>query len=140
MAALGSPVPLDDRLLRLALLAVADKSLPRREFVAGFGLFAGVVAARTAFTGRGWNAYSSVANVCGALVWPLLLLCVLPPILLGRTAAGRVARRIWLAGLLPVAAYFAWSAVGGLRDASAVAMQTRQGSVWLPPGAAPSFP
>ena len=121
----------------LALAAVADKSLPRREFIAGFGLFAGIVAARTAFTGRGWNSYSSVANVCGALVWPLFLLCVLPPILLGRTPAGRVARRIWLVGLLPVAAYFAWFAVIGLRDATAVAMPTRQGSVWLHPWAAP---
>ncbi|HEY2797041.1 MAG TPA: hypothetical protein VGK26_04065 [Thermoanaerobaculia bacterium] len=121
----------------LALAAIVDKSLPRREFIAGFGLFAGIVAARTAFTGRGWNVYSSVANVCGALVWPLLLLCVLPPILLGRTAAARVLRRIWLAGLLPVAVYFAWSAVSGLRDAAAIAMPTRQGSIWVYPWTAP---
>src|SRR5262249_17621213 len=71
--------------------------------------------------------------VCGALVWPLLLLVVLPTMLLGRTAAGRVARRLWLAALLPAAAYAAWFATGRLREASVVSLATRQGAVWMQP-------
>lgn len=121
----------------MAVGAFVSEGLPRRDFLVGFGLFAGVVAARTAFIGRDWNIYSSVANVCVALVWPIFLLRVVPGVFPPGKKAGRYARRIWAAAILPVAAYSAWLSALSLREPFAVPAQTREGTVWIAAREAP---
>jgi hypothetical protein len=107
--------------------------LPGREFLAAFGVFAGMVAARTAFACRlGWSSYSGVAGVSTALSWALFLFCVLPRVLPGGDSAARWARRLWAAVLLPVAAYTTWAGIESLRrfSATAVSVDTPRGRVW----------
>jgi len=117
----------------ISVASVFDRELPGREFLAAFGAFAGLVAARTAFACRvGWSSYSGVAGVSMAIGWALFLFCVLPRILPGGDSAARWARRLWATILLPVAAYSAWVGVESLRrfSATAVSVDTPRGRVW----------
>jgi len=125
--------------LALVLAAFFGRGRSGRDFFLGFGLFAGLVATRTAFAGRlGWSSYSGVANVSTALTWVLFLFCSLPRLFPGGEAAA-MTRRLWVMVLLPVTAWFAWPGARELRNDSAVAVETPRGRVWSSPGTGPLF-
>jgi hypothetical protein len=120
----------------VAAAAFLDRSFPKRDFVVGFSLFAGIVAARTAFA-ESWNPYSSVANASTALTWPLFLFRVVPGIFPGgRGLAERGARALWLGVVLVAGGYAAVQATIALRNPAWVRVGTRQGSVYAPPDTA----
>ena len=122
----------------LALSALLTWKRSGRDFLVAFGLFAGMVAMRTAFVaGPHWNVYSGIANVSTAVTWALFLFCVVPAIFPAGPAAGEIARRIWAVALLPVALYYAWTSMDALRARGVVAVQTRQGRVWVKPEMTP---
>ena len=125
----------------LAGLALLNRKWPGREFVVGFGLFAGLVAARTAFAcAIGLSSFSGVANVSTSLTWTLLLVCFLPKLFPGENPAGRLTRRLWTFVLLSAAIYGAFLGIRALRGNSLVAaVETSRGRVWVPRQMAPFF-
>jgi hypothetical protein len=115
----------------LVLAAYLNREQPGRDFLVAFGLFAGLLASRTAFAGRlDWSSYSGVANVLTSLTWALFLFCFLPRLFPGGKLAGGITRRIWALVLLPVATYGTWSSARDLRSQDAVAVETPRGRVW----------
>jgi hypothetical protein len=124
----------------LVVAAFFDRRQPGRDFLVGFGLFAGLIGARTAFGGRlGWSPYSGVAQVSMALTWVLFLSCFLPRMFPGGKDAAAMTRRFWAFVLLPVAALGAWSAARDLRNPMAVPAGTPLGRVWVSRAAGPFF-
>jgi hypothetical protein len=124
----------------LALAALLDRKQPGRDFLAAFGVFAGVVASRTAFACHiGWSPYSGVTGAPTALSWALFLFCFLPRIFPGGHSAARLTRWLWAAVLLPVAAYTAWDGIQSLRSAAAgaVPVETPRGRVFAHGALAP---
>lgn len=124
----------------LAVASFLDRRRPGRDFLVAFGLFAGVIAIRTAFAGRlGWSSYSGVTNVSTALTWALFLFLIAPRLFPGGVLSAAVTRRIWAFVLLPVAVYEGWSGIRGLRNDSVVRVATPVGRVWVGKRAAPLF-
>ncbi len=124
----------------LLLLALLDRARQGRDFLVAFGLFAGLVATRTAFAGRiGWSSYSGVTNVSTALTWALFLFCFLPKLWPGGGLAVQATRRIWAFTLFAVAAYGTWIGARDLRAAPEVTVETPRGRVWIGESAAPLF-
>lgn len=123
----------------VSILALADRALPGREFVAAFGLFSGLVAARTAFSADAGGPYAGVAHLCAALSWALLLLVLLPRRFPGGEGAARAARRIWAVALLPVAWIGAAEGIESLADPLRVPVESSVGRFWVAPRQAGLF-
>ena len=120
----------------VALAALRSRS-PGDEFLVGFGLFAGIVAMRTAFAGKVlWSSYSGIGSVATAVTWGLLLFRYGPE-LFPRGAAGLLARRIMAVAVLFYGAYLAFVGIRGLSEPGHVAVHTRRGAVWVHPALAP---
>jgi hypothetical protein len=126
--------------LALALLALLDRAKPGRDFLVAIGLFAGLVATRTAFAGNFRRSpYSGVTGVSTALVWALILFCFLPKLWPGGGLAAQVARRIWSITVLAVAAYGTWIGARNLQADPEVTVETPGGRVWIRETAVPLF-
>jgi hypothetical protein len=125
--------------LALALLAWLDRARPGRDFLVALGLFAGLVAARTAFSGNVRSPYAGLAGMSVALVWALLLFCFLPTLWPGGAAAAQLARRIWFFALLGFAAWGTWIGMRDLAKGPEVIAETPRGRVWIPEPAVPLF-
>jgi hypothetical protein len=124
----------------VAAMAVVNRGLPGRDFLVGFGLFAGLLAMRTAFACRiGWSSYSGVANVSTALSWALFLFYFVPYIVPDWRLAARITRLLWALLLAPVAAYGAWAGIESLREIDLVAVRTPRGPVWIPEPIVPFY-
>ena len=122
----------------VGLLAIFDRRLPGREFLASFAVFAALVGARAGFSGSLlWSSYSGLAALVTSVAWAFLLFLV-PPIVPGGRA-GTIARRILAAALLLVALPGAVAAVRALRRPGAVPIETARGRVWLDPPFGPFF-
>jgi len=122
----------------VGLLAVFDRNLPGREFLASFAVFAAMVGARAGFSGGLlWSSYSGLAGLVTAVTWAFFLFLV-PPIVPGGRA-GAVARRILAIALLVVALPGAVAGVRALRRPEAVPVDSARGRVWLDPAFAPFF-
>lgn len=120
----------------VALCGLARRSLPGRVFLVAFGLFAGLVGARTAFGGwLGWGPYSGVAQVCTALTWALFAFVCLPSLLVADERPRRITRRTSVAVVLSLAVYQAASGVWSLREPTAIATKTPRGTVFVNPEA-----
>jgi hypothetical protein len=119
--------------LLVSLLAVLDRRLPNRDFLVGYGLFAGIVGLRTAFSGDVSGSYSGIAHLPSVLTSALLLIFLLPRLLSRNGAAALWTRRIWTVVLL----YAGWEAaaygIGSLADGGRVAVRTPRGTVWTSP-------
>ena len=122
----------------VGLLALFDRSLPGREVLASFAVFAAMVGARAGFSGGLlWSSYSGLAGLVTAVAWACLLF-LLPRIAPGGRA-GVLARRILAVALLLVALPGAVRGVRVLRRPGAVPVDTARGRVWLDPPFAPFF-
>jgi hypothetical protein len=96
-----------------AFLAWLDRVRAKRDFLVGFGLFAGLAGVRTAFSGDTAAPYAGVAHFASSLTWVLFFLCLLPDRFPGGGISARRSRAIW-AALLSVVALS--SAAGGIRQ------------------------
>ncbi len=104
---------------------------PERELLVGFGAFAALVGARTAFSSDIAGPYTGVAHFAGALTWVVFLARVVPDILPGPGAPGRRARYVWTLLLLAFAFAGALEGIESLRPSDRVAVQTPRGRVWV---------
>jgi hypothetical protein len=114
----------------VALLSWLDRARPGRDFLVGFGLFAGLVGLRTAFAWDLASPYSGVAHLATCLTWFLLLFCLIPDRLPGGLASARWARTIWTLVLLPVAWYWAANGIESLRQEDRALVVTPLGNIY----------
>ncbi len=115
----------------VALLALVDRRREGRDALVGFGIFAGVVGSRSAFSGDIGNPYAGVAHLPGALTFVLFVFCFLPRLVPGGTDAARLTRRVWAIALLPVVCLGAFIGVLSLRSPGHRAVDTPRGRVWV---------
>jgi hypothetical protein len=142
----GSPLVPDVHVLSLSmtvaflvvLLALRDRGRAGRQFLIGFGCFAGLVGARTAFSVEVGGPFSGVSHLSTALTWAVFLFCFVPVLLPGGTAAA-VTRRLWVTVLLPVSCYAAGIGIEHLAASDRVPVSTARGHVWVEPRLAPFF-
>ncbi len=125
--------------LVVAAIALFDRRRPHREFFLGFGLFAGLVAARTAFSQDVASHFTGVAHFAATLTWAFFLFCFVPGFLPGGSLSAARARLAWGMLVLPLAWYWAASGISSLGDAARVAVETPRGRVWAQPRAAASY-
>jgi hypothetical protein len=114
----------------VALLAFFDRRRPDRDFLIGFGLFAGIVGIRTAFSGDLSRPYSGVAHFGSILTWLVAIFCFAPSFLPGGESLARMTRRAWVLVLLPAACYSAFEGIDSLRIRSSVPVETHRGVIW----------
>jgi hypothetical protein len=117
----------------VAILAWLDRERPNRDFLVGFGLFAGLVGVRTAFSGNIAVPYAGVSHFAASLTWALFFLCLLPVRFPGGVLSARRARTVWAALLFPVALYVAVNGIQQLRVEGRRAISTSRGAVFLGP-------
>ena len=108
-----------------------DRRLEGRAFLVGFGIFAGVVGSRSAFSGDIANPYAGVSHLPGALTFALFVFCFLPRFVPGGTDAARFTRRVWAIALLPVVGMGAFIGVLSLKAGGHRAVDTPRGRVWV---------
>jgi hypothetical protein len=123
----------------VALVAVVDHRLARRESIVAVGLFAGLTGMRTAFSIDIGGPFAGVAHFAAVLTW-VVFLCLLVPRLLVRSEKGATyARTAFAVVLLVVGFSVAVEGARTLRSQSAVAVVTRQGNIYVTPEQAPFF-
>jgi hypothetical protein len=123
----------------VSLAAVLDRRIPDRDFLVGYGLFAGLVGLRTAFSSDISSPYSGIAHLPSVLTSLLFLLLFLPRILPGNGAAALWTRRIWSVALLLVGWHAASFGIESLAEIGRVAIETPRGRVWAGPAHAQLF-
>ena len=89
----------------VALFGWLEKRRPGRDFFVGFGLFAGIVALRTAVSWDIASPYSGVSHFATCLTWFILLLCLIPDRFPGGNFPARWARVVWTIVLFSVGWY-----------------------------------
>ncbi|MEX1245440.1 MAG: hypothetical protein WEB59_10595 [Thermoanaerobaculia bacterium] len=114
----------------VVLLAWFGKRRTGRDFFIGFGLFAGLVALRTAVSRDLASPYSGVSHFATCLTWLLLLLCLVPDRLPGGSSSARWARLVWTLVLLPMAWYWAANGIESLREEGRVPVATPRGDIF----------
>jgi hypothetical protein len=123
----------------VSLAAILDRRAPDRDFLVGYGLFAGLVGLRTAFSGDVSGPYSGIAHLPSVVTSALFLLLFLPRLLPGNGAAALWTRRIWAVALLCVGWHATAYGIGSLADGGRVAIETPRGRVWTSPDHAVFF-
>jgi hypothetical protein len=116
----------------LAVLALLDRSRPGREFLLGFGLFAGLVGVRATFAQDISGHYMGVAHFATILTWVLFVFCFVPDLLPGGEVPARMTRRAWAVVLLPIAWHSAINGIESLEGRFRVPVETRRGRIWVP--------
>jgi hypothetical protein len=117
----------------LAVFAWLDRKRAHREFLVGFGLFAGFAGMRAAFSSDTAGPYMGVAHFAPSLTWVLFLLCIVPNHLPGGVASARWARKIWTMLLISVAFLTAAGGIEKLREEYRIAFSTPRGRIFLEP-------
>jgi hypothetical protein len=118
----------------VAFLALLDRKRERRDFLVAFGIFAGLVGSRSAFSGDISNPYAGVAHLPGALTLLLFLFCFLPQLLPGGGAAARLTRLTWAIALLPVVSLGALIGIVSLAPPNHRSVETPRGRIWVAEG------
>ncbi len=116
--------------LLVALVAWLDRQRPGRDFLVGFGVFAGLVGVRTAFSWDVSSPYSGVTHLATCLTWMLFLFCIIPERLPGGAAPARFARTAWLVVLVPIAWYGAANGIADLRETDRFDITTPRGHIF----------
>ncbi len=121
----------------VALWALLDRSRPHRDALVAFGVFAGLVGSRSAFSGDIGNPYAGVAHLPGALALLLFLFVFLPGVWPGGEPgdpsgekAVRYTRRIWACVLFPVVCLGAAIGIISLRSPGHRPVDTPRGRIW----------
>ena len=126
----------------VAVWAFADRRRAHRDFLVAFGVFAGLVGARSAFSGDIANPYAGVSHVPGALALLLFLFMFLPEVWPpagepgGGDSASRLTRRVWAVVLLPVVSLGAAIGIISLRSPGHRPIDTPRGRIWADRGRA----
>jgi len=140
---LASPLPTLSLSMSVAfLVAILALLLPDtrgRVFLVAFGTFAGLVAARTAFSPNVYGHYSGPNHYATALTSVLFVVVFLPRILLGDTRAASSLRALVGLAVLAVSGWLTWRGIQSLRHADHVAVETREGPVFTRPASADLF-
>ncbi len=123
----------------VVLLALFDRELPGGDFLVAFGVFSGLLAARTAVSTDVGGPYAGVAHFGTALLWPLLLFVLLPRRFPGGEGASRATRRVGALALLPFAWMGAATGMESLADPVRVAVDSKVGRFWVEPRQAGLF-
>jgi hypothetical protein len=123
----------------VSLAALRDRRVSERDFLVGYGLFAGLVGLRTAFSGDVSTPYSGIAHLPAVVTSAFLVLLFLPRLLPGNGAAALWTRKIWAVALLCVGWYATAYGIGSLADGGRVAIETPRGRVWTSPDHAEFF-
>jgi len=118
----------------VALWAFLDRARPHREALVAFGVFAGLVGSRSAFSGDIANPYAGVSHLPGALALLLFVFEFLPRVWPGGEpgdAAVRYTRRIWACVLFPVVCLGAAIGIISLRSPGHRPVDTLRGRIWV---------
>lgn len=115
----------------VAALALLRKDVEVRPFLAGLGVFAGLVGTRTAFSGSIAESYDGPAHFVEMLTWVALLTVLLPPLLTGGGAAAAWARGLFAAAVILIATPHAWTGIQAMRAPSRVPLETPRGRIFL---------
>jgi len=114
-----------------AFLALFTPSLPGRPFVIAFGVFAGVVGARTAFSPLLSGHYDGPGHFASGLTWVLFLCVLVPRLLLGETRSASALRILMALLLTLVCGWQAARGIESLRFPWRVAVDTARGRVFV---------
>ncbi|HEY4231141.1 MAG TPA: glycosyltransferase family 39 protein [Thermoanaerobaculia bacterium] len=118
----------------VALWAFLDRRRAHRDFLVGFGVFAGLLGARSAFSGDIANPYAGVSHLPGALALLLFLFVFLPEVWPpgGKPgdSASRFTRLVWAAVLFPVVCLGAAIGMISLRSPGFRPVDTPRGRIW----------
>ncbi len=118
----------------IALWAFLDRGRAHRDFLVGFGVFAALVGARSAFSGDVANPYAGVSHVPGALALLLFLFLFLPEVWPPgggpEDRASRFTRLAWAVVLFPVVCLGAWIGIVSLRSPGSRPIDTPRGRIW----------
>jgi hypothetical protein len=112
-------------------LALVCRGIPGRTFLAAFGIFAGLVCSRAAFSFATPGPYEGTGHLATSLTWLVLLCVVAPGPLTGGGPAAPWARRIIAVAVLITAVPYAWRGIQMMRFPSREAVVTRAGKVFL---------
>jgi hypothetical protein len=127
----------------VAILAVC-LALPRRteaphRALIAFGVFSVLVGARAIFSAERSGSYSGIAHFVPAWIWVALLCGLVPEVVPGSPKAAAWTRRAWTATLIVVASIGLVEGVRSLAEPAKVAVQTRQGRIFVGPEKARFF-
>jgi hypothetical protein len=118
----------------VALWAFLDRRRAHRDFLVGFGVFAGLVGARSAFSGDITNPYAGVSHLPGALALLLFLFVFLPEVWPPGgepgDSASRFTRLVWAVVLFPVVCLGAAIGIISLRSPGFRPVDTPRGRIW----------
>ncbi len=120
----------------VALWALLDRRREHRDALVAFGVFAGLVGSRCAFSGDIANPYAGVAHLAGALALLLFLFVFLPGVWPGGEPgdpdekAVRYTRRIWACVLFPVVCLGAAIGIISLSSPGYRPVETPRGRIW----------
>jgi hypothetical protein len=123
----------------VAILALLLPDTRGRVFLVAFGTFAGLVAARTAFSTGASGHYEGPNHYATALTSVLFVLVLLPRLLLADTRAASYLRALIGLAVLAVSGWLTWKGVANLRYPDSVAVETRERPVWTTPAKAELF-
>jgi hypothetical protein len=123
----------------VALLALFSRRLEGRAFLFALGIFAGLAAARTAFSGGSFGHYEAPNRLVTALTTVTFAVVFLPGLLLGTSRGTSYLRRLIALVLFVTSAWFSIGAVQALRAPEKIEVATREGSVFLTPAKAELF-
>ncbi len=115
----------------VSLLALLGGPRPGRELLVGFGLFAGLVGLRTAFSNDTAGPYTGVAHFATALTWIAFLTCLVPDWLPDAGLPARRARQVWAVILLSMAWWAAADGIESLGSPGRLAVETPRGRIWV---------
>ncbi|HEY6928808.1 MAG TPA: hypothetical protein VJA66_03940, partial [Thermoanaerobaculia bacterium] len=118
----------------VALWAFFSQGLEGRPFLLSFALFAGLVAARTAFGARPSSHYAGPSHLATALTTTVFLVVILPRFLLGEGPSASIFRTAAAALLIVAGGWQTLRGVESLRAPGSVSVETRHGRVFVKPG------
>ena len=115
----------------VAGLALVCRGMEGRAFLAAFGVFAGLVCSRAAFSFSTPGPYEGTGHLATSLTWLVLLCLVVPGPLTGGGPAAPWARRIIAVACLVTALPCAWNGIQTMQFPAREAVVTRAGKVFL---------
>ena len=122
--------------LTVAIAGLFRRSLPERPFVLGLATFAALAGARTLFSPATTLAYAGPGRIAASLTWVYFLCVLLPGLLVPRGAARSLAGWLMTGALLFATIPPALEGIRSLRFDDRVAVDTRQGRVFVSPAQA----
>ena len=113
------------------LLANPEDRIP----LVAIGIFAGLVATRTAFSTNLGGHYSGIGHFATSLTWVLFLFLLAPRLMPGPGKAAESTRRAAALLVFAIAWYGAILSVRSLAPPSRVSFETEKGRIWVGPRA-----